>query len=308
MKDQDDSLPVAEKKLVASSTTQSAVISTEISDQNSSNADTKVAGSSSQKQLLSLAKHFVLDGALLPENKQMPLEERVVKRERFARLRQQQNLEAIIQKSLHYCPRGANSAKADQDWFNRFTHLAEDVSNKTMQDLWAKILAGEITQPGSFSLKSLNVFKLMSITDAKLLAKVCGLVVKDNSRKNLRLLSGSYKTPSLWSFMSKTTQSSINLNQCGISYSEILSLADNKLIFSEETESRALQKGEQMVFNFNGRTLTLTANVNQCGLRFYKFTPIGSELALLISDKPNKELVPLLSSSLHAHFSVNADE
>jgi len=304
MKDQDESLPLAEKKLVASSTTQSAVISTEISE-HSSNPEPKIAGSSSQKQLLSLAKHFVLDGALLPENKQMPLEERVVKRERFSRLRQQQNLEAIIQKSLHYCPSGANSAKADQDWFNRFTYLAEDVSNKTMQDLWAKILAGEITQPGSFSLKSLNVFKLMSITDAKLLAKVCSLVVKDNSRKNLRLLSGSYKTPGLWSFMSKTTQSSVNLNKCGISYSELLSLADNKLIFSEEAESKALQKGEQMVFNFNGKTLTLTAKTNQCGLRFYKFTSIGSELALLISDNPNKELVPLLSSSLYAHFSVS---
>ena len=37
--------------------------------------------------------------------------------------------------------------KADPDWFNTFTQLAEDVSNKTMQDLWAKILAGEISQP-----------------------------------------------------------------------------------------------------------------------------------------------------------------
>ena len=300
-KDQDESLQEPQTDLVASSTVNTTNISAE--SKNSSSKST--SGFTSQKQLLALAKQFVLDGALLPENKQMPLEERVVRRERLSRLRQQQNLESIVKKSLAYCPNASNSAKADPDWFSRFTHLAEDVSNNTMQDLWAKILAGEITHPGSFSLKSLTVFKSMSITDAKLLAKVCSLAVKDTTKKNMRILSGAYKTPGLLSFFSKNTQSKVNLNQCGISYTELLSLADNHLIFLQEAESNELQKGEQVVFNYNGQNLTLTAKANQCGLRFYKFTPIGSELALLISDNPDEDLVPLLKSSLHAHFSVS---
>jgi len=264
------------------------------------------SSSSTQKQLLILAKQFALDGAMVPESKQMPLEDRAIRREHICLLRKQNNLESIIQKSLAYCPNTLPSTKADQDWFNQFTLLAQDVSNNTMQDLWAKILAGEIAQQGSFSLKSLTIFKSMSITDAKLLAKVCSLVVKDSSKKNIRIISGAYQTPSFFSLFSKDTQSRVNLNQCGISYSELLTLADNNIIFIQEAESNELHKGEQMKFNFNGKNLTLTAKKKQCGIRFYKFTSIGSELALLISDNPNKDLIPLLESSLRSHFSVSS--
>jgi len=263
------------------------------------------ASSSAQKQLLVLAKQFALDGAMVPENKQMPIEDRASRRERIGHLRKQNNLEAIIQKSLGYCSTGSASMKADPDWFNQFTVLAEDISNNTMQDLWAKILAGEVTNPGSFSLKSLNVFKSMSITDAKLLAKVCGLAFKDSSKKNVRIISGGFNTPGLFSIFSKNTQPRVNLNLCGLSYTELLNLADNNLIFMQEAESNLLQQGEEMVFNFNGKNIKFKAKKNQCGLSFYKFTPIGSELALLISDNPNKDLLPLLTSSLQSHFSVN---
>ena len=300
-KEQDESTQKSQSNLVTSSTVKPANISTE-----SKSTERKPSSTlTSQKQLLVLAKQFVLDGALIAEDKQMPLEERVVKRERLSRLRKQQNLEEIVKKSLAYCPNTASTTKADQDWFNRFTSLAEDVSNKTMQDLWAKILAGEIAQPGSFALKSLMVFKSMSVTDAKLLAKVCGLAVKDASNKNIRLITGAYRTPGLFSFLSKSTQVKVNLNQCGITYTELLSLADNNLIFIQEAETNELQKGEKIVFNFNGQNLTLTAKNNQSVLNFYKLTPIGSELALLISDNPSKEFTPLLKSSLQSHFTVS---
>lgn len=300
-KEQDELKKQPDSKLVTTSTNESTSVAVKAKDSET----TSSSNFTSQKQLLALAKQFVLDGALIPEDKQMPLEERVIKRERLSRLRQQKNLEAIIQKSLSYCPNNTSATKADPDWFNRFTNLAEDISNATMQDLWAKILAGEISHPGSFSLKSLTVFKSMSITDAKLLAKVCSIAVKDSSKKNIRIITGSYSIPGILSFFSKSTQCRVNLNQCGLTYTEILSLADNHLIFMQEAESNELQKGEKMVFNFNGNNLTITAKKKQCGLSFYKFTPIGSELASLISDNPNKELVPLLQSSLQAHFSVS---
>ena len=51
---------------------------------------------SSQKQLLGLARKFSLDGGLLPENKQAPIEDRSFRRIKLAELRQQQNIEAII--------------------------------------------------------------------------------------------------------------------------------------------------------------------------------------------------------------------
>lgn len=273
--------------------------------ESTTSASKSPSSSSVQQQLLVLAKQFVLDGAIIPDNKQMPIEERAIRRERLYLLRKQNNLESIIQKSLSYCPNSSPSTKADPDWFSQFTFLAEDISNNTMQDLWAKILAGEIAQPGRFSLKSLSIFKSMSITDAKLLAKVCGLTVKDTSKRNIRILSGAYKAPGFFSFFSKKTQTKVNLNQCNISYSELLSLADNNIIFIQEAESNGIEKGEKITFDFNGKVLTLTAKDKQCGLKFYKFTPIGSELALLISDNPNKDFITLLNTSFQSHFSVS---
>ena len=50
------------------------------------------ASISSQKQLLVLARKFSLDAALLPENKQAPLEDRSYRRKKLDELRQQQNM------------------------------------------------------------------------------------------------------------------------------------------------------------------------------------------------------------------------
>ncbi len=137
-------------------------------------------------QLLQLAKNFALDGGLIPTEKQMPLEDRCRKRERLAHLRKQQNLELIVNKSLSYCSEQDISARADADWFSSYIALAEDIGNKTMRELWAKILAKEVSNPGSFSLKAIQTFRQLSMFDAKLIAKVCSLTVKDLHNKHLR--------------------------------------------------------------------------------------------------------------------------
>ncbi|MFT5757334.1 MAG: putative repeat protein (TIGR03899 family) [Alteromonadaceae bacterium] len=260
---------------------------------------------STQMQLLGLAKQFVLDGALIPPEKQMPLEERARKRDRLCNLRKQQNLEAIIEKTINYCSGDEITARADQDWFNSFTVLAEDISNRTMQDLWAKILAGEIAQPGSFSLKSLKVFRNMSINEAKLLAKACSIASKDPSKKNVRIISGAYQTPGFFNMFNKNRDIKINLNQFGLSYAELLALAENELIFIQETESNTLLKIEQLHFNFNGLPITFTPLKNNCVVNFYKFTSIGSELAALIADNPNNDYLSALKNEFSAHFSIN---
>ncbi len=50
----------------------------------------------------------------------------------------------------------ANAQPPDEDWMNVFTRLAEDASSDRLQDLFARILAGEVVRPGSFSLATLR--------------------------------------------------------------------------------------------------------------------------------------------------------
>lgn len=263
----------------------------------------KHSGTSTQNQLLNLAKHFGLDGGLKPAGKQMPIEDRSERRDRFNHLRRQQNMETIIEKSLSYCSGNASSDRADPDWFDSFIELAERVSNPTMQDLWAKILAGELTQPGMFSLKALQAFKNLSLSDAKLFGRACSLAVKDSSKKNIRIISGCYQQPGLFNMLDKQREMHVGLSQFGFSYGEVLTLADHHLLFAQETELHALNIGEEIALKYNGQPFILKAIKNQVVLKFYKFTPVGAELAQLIADKPDEKFFSHLTAQLSLHFS-----
>ena len=260
------------------------------------------AASSPQIQLLNLAKNFGLAGGLKPIEKQKPIEERMLNRERTAHLIKQANMDSIIEKSLKYCSEHDASDRADPDWFSSFIELAEKVSNSTMQDLWAKILAGELSQPGSFSLKALHTFKNLTIYDAKLLAKACAIAFKDNSKKNIRLFSGSYQKPGLLNILDKQRELRINLSSFSIGHTELLALADNGLVFIQESELASMKKGDELSFKHNGTPTVFQSKKNNISLQFYKFTPVGAELALLIADKPDENTRKSLLSALSYHF------
>jgi len=268
----------------------------------------KKAESPTHKQFFKITQQFGLEAPLLPIEKQMPIEDRSNKRERLASLRKQENIETIMEKTFSFCVNKSIDKRPDLDWFNRYITLAEDVSNKTMQDLWAKILAGELSRPGSYSLKALKVFRDMSIVDAKLLAKACSLAVKDQSKRNIRIISGAYQQPGLLNFFSKDRQQHVNLSHFGLNYADILSLADNHLIYQQESESNVMAKDEKLNFYFNGTPLKLSCKKTNISVQFYKFTPIGSELASLISDKPNDDFFSALKEQLRHYFEIANSE
>ena len=55
----------------------------------------------------------------------------------------------------------------DEDWLNVVERYAEDVSNDQLQGLWGKVLAGEIRQSGSFSMRTLRFLAEFSRRDAE---------------------------------------------------------------------------------------------------------------------------------------------
>ena len=50
----------------------------------------------------------------------------------------------------------SEKAALDDDWLNQFERYAEQASSDRMRDLWARVLAGEIRKPNSFSLVTLR--------------------------------------------------------------------------------------------------------------------------------------------------------
>lgn len=279
---------------------------TKIESKSSKENKTERTSPSSQQQLLLLAKKFAIDGGLVAQEKQMPVADRALKKVQYDQIRKQKNIEAILIKAIAYCNDENIAEKANADWFSRFLSLAENVSNETMQGLWAKILAGEISQPGLFSLKSLITFQDMSIYDAKLFAKLCSISCHDKAKKNYYVLFGSSQKPSLLNIFNANRQANINLSQFGLPYSDILALAENHLIFNQETEMVFNNKEKTLSLTYNGIELTLNGKKSNAVLSYYKFTQIGVELARLINNSPDTNYLQNLKNTLGNHFTVSS--
>jgi hypothetical protein len=54
-----------------------------------------------------------------------------------------------------------------EDWVTRYIESASQVTDQRMQELWGRILAGEIRKPGAFSLRTLHVVSNLASYEAK---------------------------------------------------------------------------------------------------------------------------------------------
>ena len=61
------------------------------------------------------------------------------------------------------------------DWLNQFRDVACKKSSEEAQDLFSKVLAGEIRKPGSFSLRALTTLSDMNQEVAQLFQRFCSL-------------------------------------------------------------------------------------------------------------------------------------
>jgi hypothetical protein len=66
----------------------------------------------------------------------------------------------------------------DEDWVARYVEAASQVSDQKMQEVWGRILAGEIKKPGTFSLRTLHVVTTLSKFEAEYFERYAKHVVK----------------------------------------------------------------------------------------------------------------------------------
>lgn len=78
--------------------------------------------------------------------------------------KQNNNINSIVSKALAFSSHG-NSDISDQEvsneWLNFFFENAKNISTEDLQLIWANILHGEISNPGSYSLKTFDVLRCL---------------------------------------------------------------------------------------------------------------------------------------------------
>jgi len=101
--------------------------------------------------------------------------QRALIRLRNQEMRRQENIESIIEeaKVALLSTESVSDTPVSQDFVNQFFEASQDVSDKEIQTLWAKILAGEVSCPGSYAKRTLQVLRTMDKEEAIKFSEFC---------------------------------------------------------------------------------------------------------------------------------------
>ena len=189
------------------------------------------------------------------------------------------NFLTVAQKADQYYqeqPRSDEQGTYDFDWFVRFFEAAGNVSDDTMQNLWAKILAGEIAQPSTFSLKTIDVVRNLIKKDAELFIKIC---------------SHSFVSSGTNCFLPNEDE---YLETVGITYADIMKLSEIGLMFNDGLISLSMSISSEPRILVNSHSLIMvmassSGKPEEANIRQYPFTEVGNEVSTLISKSASDE-------------------
>ena len=82
--------------------------------------------------------------------------------------RKQENIEQITAAAAASLTEEAKVHDLEADWVAHFFKQCDTVSDKEMQSLWSRLLAGEATSPGTFSKRTVDFIASIDKKDAAL--------------------------------------------------------------------------------------------------------------------------------------------
>jgi len=215
------------------------------------------------------------------------------------------NLQAVLNIALNVTINEQTNDNLDPDWFFAFSTMAEEIYSPPMQELWGKIFAVEVARPGSFSLRTLQLLKTLTHRDAQVFNKAVNVASRRNNDAVPRILVGYHKRKGLLSLLRRPVPEQINLANVGLSYPDLLSLQEMKLIYTSEIESGEYAEGQQVTWRCVNENISLTSKTSGVALVYYKFTSVGSELYKLVTKSPNEAYLTSIKSVLGEVFNVS---
>ncbi len=118
------------------------------------------------------AEKIRLKGQYEVEELDLQLAQRAAMRLGNQEMRRQANIEQVFEGALRMVPEETSEEPVDEDWISEFFGYCGSISNATMQAIWSRLLAGEISEPGTHTRRTLQIVSTMSQGDADLFVKV----------------------------------------------------------------------------------------------------------------------------------------
>ena len=215
------------------------------------------------------------------------IQERFIHKE----IKRQNNIDNIAQIAAEQISQEEHISEeqVDEDWSTRFFNIVEDISDEEMQKLWGRILAGEVKQPKSFSLRTLELLKNLSKNEAEVFTLASTLVI--SSRNSPFLFRGDDNEV---------------LTKYGFSFEHRLLLTELGILQAETNITRNFQTlaNDYVTYFESGKYLIKTvkkANSEMNNLPIYRFSKIGEELLKLITSNINDSYIKEFGAVLNSY-------
>jgi hypothetical protein len=199
----------------------------------------------------------------------------------FQEIQKQQNIESVIAGTYNILQNEENvdSKSVAKDWIIRFFNSVEDISDIDLQNLWSKILAGEVKRPKSFSMRTLDALRNISKDEAILFERVC-------------------KISMVWEHSQGVHNDGEFLKKYGVTYDDILRLDECGLLNSgfdmcEEAKIEANSKSTPILFNDNIIIIARpkSEKCKRISIGQHPFSKAGTEISQLYQEQLNDAVI-----------------
>lgn len=211
----------------------------------------------------------------------------------FQELTKQKNIENIICEASENLKQAENVSKkpVSDDWALRFFKSVEDISNEKMQEIWGRMLAGEIVTPNSYSYRTMEKLRNMTYSEIKLFEKISKFVVY--SKDNCFIFSKDKL-----------------LNKYGVSFEDILQLEECDLITTHDLNFSFTIPTTEDTFFHNADICVKVSNKSNKEINaffdIYAFTNCGKELLkVVLSEKENNYLMEYFNTIFPKYQNIN---
>lgn len=200
-------------------------------------------------------------------------------------IKKQENIENITEKCFESLEGNAKPENIEDDWINNFFDKCKLISDNEMQNLWAKVLAGEANDPGRYSKRTIEFMSTMDKYDAELFNKLATFCWNFGELQ-----------PIILDFKNKEISNVLN-------YSQFAHLSHIGLISVETLGlSKVIKNKEQINISYCGKLLTLkfpNLEYNELSVGYISLTKIGKDIMNTI----NKDLFNTFT--YNSYFSEN---
>ena len=211
------------------------------------------------------------------------------------------NILKIAQKADSELEKGiiADPSEFDFDWFLRFFDAAGNIRSDDMQQLWARVLAGEIKQPRSFSLRAVEVLRNMTAHEALAFKNAAVLVLQESD--------GTFF------LFCDTGLSDASVNQrYGLSMSDILTLEEIGVISAlrVDNEIEVCNDGADGFFNDSDLMILFESSNEQFNTfryRSYPLSEVGKQLLPIVQEESNDDYLIDLGKLLREDLQEKVD-